>query len=99
MPGSFTLNDPATGTIYRLSGVSMRKYAGRRVELVGGPPPRLTFRGGLVPSPNVAAQAGAMDPAKAAIATMPGGSESATGDVRLPEFHVSRIRSVSGSCQ
>ena len=99
MPGAFTLSDPDTRMRYRLTGASVRKYAGRRVELVGGPTRRLTIRGGLVPSPNVAAQAGAMDPVMAAMATLPGGPETTTGDVLLPEVHVARVRSGAGSCQ
>jgi len=87
---------------YRLSGKNLNKYAGQRVEIVGATPEpkRLAIRGGLYPSPNVAAQAGALDPAKAAIARQPGGTESGTGAVELlPEFKVTRIRVLDGSCQ
>ena len=59
----------------------------------------LTIRGGLLPSPNVAAQAGAMDPAKAAIANMPGATAGAEGSVVLPEFRVARVRALDGACQ
>jgi hypothetical protein len=72
-PASFTFADGSTGRKYRLSGASVRKYAGQRVVIVGGPERRLTIRGGLVPSPNVAAQAGNQDPVQAAIADLPGG--------------------------
>jgi hypothetical protein len=87
---------------YRLTGKNLNKYAGQRVEIVGATPEpkRLAVRGGLYPSPNVAAQAGALDPAKAAIARQPGGTESGTGAVELlPEFKVTRIRVLDGSCQ
>jgi hypothetical protein len=97
-----TFAQDETGFLYRLSGRGLNKYAGQRVEVVGATPRarRFAIRGGLYPSPNVAAQAGAMDPAKAAIARMPGGPESGTGGGEmLPEFKVTRIRVVDGSCQ
>ena len=72
-PGSFTFAETDTATKYRLGGVSVRKYVGQRVEIVGAPVGRRpTIRGGLLPSPNVAAQAGALDPAQVAIASQPG---------------------------
>jgi hypothetical protein len=97
-----TFAQDETGFLYRLSGRGLNKFAGQRVEVVGATPRarRFAVRGGLYPSPNVAAQAGAMDPAKAAIARMPGGPESGTGGAELlPEFKVTRIRVVDGSCQ
>lgn len=97
-----TFADASTGEQYRLTGRGLKQYAGRRVEIVGGTPVarRFSIRGGLYPSPNVAAQAGAIDPGKAAIARMPGGSESAAGVVDLlPEFKVTRVRVLDGSCQ
>ncbi len=99
--GGFTLSDPTTGGRYRLTGKSMRKYAGQRVEIVGtSPQPKVAVRGGLVPSPNAAAQAGALDPVQAAIAAAPGGTSSSTGgDVELPEFKVERVRAVPGKCE
>jgi hypothetical protein len=97
--GSFTL-DESSGSRYRLTGKSVRKYAGRMVRLVGGPQGRrLSIRGGLWPSPNVAAQAGAMDPAQASIARQPGGAASGTGGADLPEFRVTSVRSMEGSCR
>lgn len=99
-PGAFTFSDANTGARYRVSGVSMRKYTGQRVEIIGqSGERRLTVRGGLVPSPNMAAQAGAVDPAQAAIANMPGGANSGTGSIQLPAFRVTRVRSLSSSCQ
>lgn len=96
-----TFADSETGAEYRLTGKGLKKYAGQRVEIVGGPrTSRFVIRGGLFPSPNVAAQAGALDPVKIAIAGQPGGSESGTGRVELlPEFRVSRVRALEGSCQ
>jgi hypothetical protein len=96
--GSFTL-DETSGSRYRLTGKSVRKYAGRMVRLVGGPQgKRLSISGGLWPSPNVAAQAGAIDPAEASIARQPGGAASGTGGANLPEFRVVSVRSIDGSC-
>jgi hypothetical protein len=97
--GAFTL-DESGGSKYRLTGKSVRKYAGRMVRLVGGlQGKRLSIRGGLWPSPNVAAQAGAIDPAQASIARQPGGAASGTGGVDLPEFRVVSVRGVDGSCR
>ena len=96
--GSFTFNESAGGR-YRLTGKSVRKYAGRMVRLVGGPQgKKLSIRGGLWPSPNVAAQAGAIDPAQASIARQPGGT-SGTGGFDLPEFRVVSVRGVDGACK
>jgi len=96
-----TFSDGDTGNKYRLTGKNVKKYAGQRVEIVGGAPnSKLAIRGGLYPSPNVAAQAGHLDPAKAAIAAQPGGTESGTGSVDvLPEFRVTRVRALAGACQ
>lgn len=97
--GSFTLDESGGGK-YRLTGKSVRKYAGRMVRLIGGPQgKRLSISGGLWPSPNVAAQAGAIDPAEASIARQPGGAASGTGGVNLPEFRVASVRSIDGSCR
>ena len=99
--GQFALSDTDSGDRYRLSGTKMKKFAGKRVQIVGAPVSagRLTIKGGLYPSPNVAAQAGAIDPVKAAIAAMPGGTNSGTGDPQLPEFKVARVQAVGGSCE
>jgi hypothetical protein len=50
-----------------------------------------------MPSPNVAAQAGAMDPTQAAIAAQSAGTSGTGSD--LPVLTVSSVRGVSGSCQ
>lgn len=95
----FTLVDTASGTRYRLTGKTVRKFDGRRVEIVGAfPSSRLTVKGGLLPSPNTAAQAGAMDPTRAIVAGM---SSAGTGadDTALPEFQVARVRTLEGSCK
>ena len=100
MPGQFNFQDNDNGFQYRLTGKNLRKFVGQRVEIVGGPPGKgVTFKTGLWPSPNTAAQAGALDPAKAAVARMPGGAADAPGASTLPEFHVIRLRGVEGACQ
>lgn len=93
---TFTAKD---GTKYRLTGTNIRKYAGQEVEIIGGEGKKLTVKGGLQPSPNAAAQAGAIDPGKAAIASQPGGGATGTGRVELPVFKVNRVRGLGGSCQ
>jgi hypothetical protein len=99
-PGQFNFQDNESGFKYRLTGKDLRKFVGQRVEIVGGPPGKgVTFRTGLWPSPNTAAQAGALDPAKAAVANLPGGASDAAGASPLPEFKVVRLRGVEGACQ
>jgi hypothetical protein len=96
--GAFTF-DESSGSKYRLTGKSVRKYAGQMVRLVGGPQGRkLSVSGGLWPSANAAGQAGAIDGAKESIARQPGGGGSGTGGVNLPEFRVVSVRTVDGSC-
>ncbi|MEQ1574177.1 MAG: hypothetical protein ABL993_08015 [Vicinamibacterales bacterium] len=95
-----TFAETASGDKYKLSGRGLGKYVGKRVEIVGGAPGRrLTIRGGLLPSPNVAAQAGAMDTAQVAIANMAGAMAGKEGGVELPEFHVTRVKLLDGACQ
>jgi len=93
----FTLEDATEGK-YRLSGVKLQDYIGRRVQIAGGVvgTKRLTIKGGLLPNPNVAAQAGAMDPARAAVASA--GGTAGPGTVDLPEFKVRSVRPVTGGC-
>ena len=97
--GQFAFVDGASGGTYRLNGKDVRKYAGQRVRLVGDPnSKRPRFRFGLWPSPNVAAQAGAMDPAQESIARQTGGAAS-TPEASFPELRVIRMRGVEGACQ
>jgi hypothetical protein len=99
-PGQFTFQDNDGGGKYHLTGKGLKSFVGHRVEIVGGPPgKKVTFRTGLLPSPNVAAQAGAIDPAQAAVANLPGGAADGNGLSPLPEFHVVRLRGLEGSCQ
>ena len=94
----FTLIELENGASYRLTGMNLKEYLGRPVEVVGGTAPskRLLVSGGLTPSANAAGQAGAIDPARAAnaAASAPGGP----GAVQLPELRVKSVRPVSGTC-
>jgi len=95
-PTQYTLVDAKEGT-YRLTGTDLRSYIGKKVQIVGAQPTgRLKIVGGLTPTPNIAAQAGAMDPARAATAAA--GGSAGPGTVTLPEFKVKSVRPVSGSC-
>jgi hypothetical protein len=99
----FTFEDdsqPKTAATYRLSGADVKKYSGKRVEIVGGVvSPRLKIATGLLPSPNVAGQAGAMDPTQAVIAGSSGGAASGTGTAELPEFRVKSVKPLAGDCR
>ena len=96
-PNQYTIEDSKEGT-YRLTGTDLRDFIGKRVELLGGVPnsKRLKIVGGLTPNANVAAQAGDMDPARAAVASA--GGSAGPGIVTLPEFKVKSVRPVSGGC-
>jgi hypothetical protein len=97
--GQFVFVDGASGGTYRLNGKDIKKYAGQRVLLVGDPnSKRPRFRFGLWPSPNVAAQAGALDPAQESIARQPGGGAS-TPQSSDPELRVIRMSGVEGACR
>jgi hypothetical protein len=96
-PDQFNLNNPEDGTIYRLTGMKVGDFLGRRVQIVGGmPSKRFVVAGGLTPSANLAAQAGAIDQTRSAnaAAAAPGGP----GTVQLPEFRVRSVRPVTGTC-
>lgn len=97
-PGQYTLEDSASGIKYRLTGTNVRDFVGKPVLIIGGSnAKKLVVVGGLTPNPNVAAQAGAMDPALAAVAAQPG--SSGPGTVDLPEFKVKTVRPGTGGCR
>jgi hypothetical protein len=81
----FTLVDAKGATTYSVTGTDVTPHVGHRVKIVGG----------LLPSANVAAQAGAIDPVQAAIASTEHGTGSP--DVHL-ELHVTRVQPLSGEC-
>jgi len=97
--GQYTFEDGNGLAQYRLSGKAMRKYAGQRVEVIGGPTGGgLTVKGGLWPAPTGGARGVALDPGQEAIARqMPPGKPSDTD--KMPEFKVSNIRVVDGACR
>jgi len=98
-PNQFTITDELNGK-YEISGSQIGRYLGQRVEIAGSPDNgRLRIKGGLYPNPNVAAQAGAMDPARAAVAAMPGGPGAGTGDVALPTLKVRSVKTLGGGCK
>jgi hypothetical protein len=97
--GQFTFTDSVDGTQYRLSGRNVDKYSGMSVQIVGiVDTRRLKIVGGLLPSPNIAAQAGAIDPGKAAVAAL-GGGTTGTGNVELPTLKVTRVGLGQGECR
>jgi hypothetical protein len=98
-PYQYTIADDLNGK-YEVSGNDIKKYIGQRVQVAGSAgSTRFRVKGGLWPTPNVAAQAGDIDPAKAAIAAQPGGGATGTGEVALPTFKVKSIRSLDSSCR
>jgi hypothetical protein len=85
-PQRYVLRDAATGVAYRLNGVKVYAYQGRRVRIVGG----------LYPTANLAAQGGGVDPTKAAMAAMTPNANA--GNPEPLEFRVSQVRAAKGSC-
>lgn len=82
-----TLSRPRRGSMVRLSGKGPDLYAGRRVHIVGG----------LIPSPNIAAQAGSIDSTIVAIASSQR-TQGSRGPVYRREVRVTGIHSVKGPC-
>jgi hypothetical protein len=98
-PNQYTIEDESNGK-YEVSGSDIKKYLGQRVQVAGTPgSTRFRIKGGLWPTPNVAAQAGDIDPAKAAIASQPGGGATGTGEVALPTFKVKSVRTLGSDCR
>ena len=95
---NLTIEDANTGS-YRLTGLNVRDYIGQKVELAGAvyQSKKLVIKGGLLPSPNLAAQAGAVDQTEVANETH--GGSAPTGDVQLPEFRVKSIRPIGSGCK
>jgi hypothetical protein len=96
--GQFTFTDGTSGGTYRLNGKGLKKYAGQRVRIVGDTASKkLHVKTGLWPSPNIAAQAGALDPAQESIARNSGGASSVPD--ATPELRVVRVNGVEGACR
>jgi hypothetical protein len=85
-PAKFTLFEPHRGLMYKLTR-PQRALSGKRVQVVGG----------LLPTPNIAAQAGSIDPAIAATAATRVNLYGPTPFNR-PKAHVETIRSRRGPC-
>jgi hypothetical protein len=97
--GDYTFTNAADGNRYRLTGKDIKKYAGLKVEVVESTSKGLAIKGGLYPSPNVAAQAGALDPVQSGIATQRGSGTTSGTSADLPEFRAQRVKAVQGECQ
>jgi len=97
---AYTFIDNTDGSRYHLKGKGVSKYSGMSVQVIGTivQTKNLKIGGGLWPSPNVAAQAGALDPATAGIAALPGGPTTGVGNVDLPTLNVTRFSLGSGEC-
>jgi hypothetical protein len=94
----YTFTD-MNGFKYRLSGQDVSKYVGQPLQIVGVMDNnKLKIKGGLYPSPNVAAQAGAMDPGKAHVAEL-GGGTTGSGNPDLPTFRVAQVSAATGECR
>jgi hypothetical protein len=96
-PEQFVIKDSQEGT-YRISGRDFREYLGRNVTVDGGVVVKgFVVKGGLLPNPNIAAQAGSLDPSRAAVQAAT--AQSTTGpDSPLPEFRVKKIATATGQC-
>jgi hypothetical protein len=96
--GQYTLTEADSPLRYRLTGKRMRKYAGKRVEIVGPPSGSgLTIKGGLWPPPTGGARGVAQDPAAQAVAIQQAQTGTATPG-EIPELRVSKVRAVPGAC-
>ena len=97
-PGAYTFFDPKTGNNYKLTGPETEKLADKRWDIVVGKGARrLTIRGGLVPSANVAAQGGALDPGQDAGSLRSGPPADAKASMR--EFRPTTLLAASGICR
>ena len=97
---AYTFVNGTDGSRYRLAGKSVSKYSGMSVRVVGVlDTKKLKVTGGLWPSPNVAAQAGAIDPGQAAIAALPGGPTTGVGNVEMPILNVTQLSLGQGECR
>lgn len=98
-PDQFTITDPKAGGTYRVSGKDFLEFLGRPVQLDGGVVVKgFSIKGGLQPNPNIAAQAGAIDPGRAAVqaASQP---TATSPNAETPEFRVKAIHATGGTCR
>jgi len=92
--GQYVLADADGISHYQLKGRRLSRFAGMRVEVVGGSSDGggLAVRGGLV-GPLAGARGTAIDPAQESIKRQPGGGGAGIGPA-YPEFRVSRVKTV-----
>jgi hypothetical protein len=95
--GRYVFTDENGVLQYQLKGRRLSRFAGQRVELVGGAPGGggLAVRGGLV-GPQAGARGVALDPSQESVRRQPGGGGTGVG-ATMPEFQVSRIKVVDGA--
>ena len=97
--GRYTFENADGISRYQLTGRKLKSFAGQRVELVGARPDGggLAIRGGLV-GPQAGARGVALDPSQESVRRQPGGGGSGIGP-SYPEFKVSRVKGVAGTCE
>jgi len=97
-PEQFTIVDKTGGMKYRVTGKDFREYLGRPVQLDGGVVVKgVKISGGLQPNPNIAAQAGAIDPSRAAVQAATSGATTGP-DTDIQEFRVKDVKAIGGTC-
>lgn len=95
--GQYTFAETDGLREYRLKGKGISKFAGKRVELVGGTPGNgVSIQTGLWPAPSGGARGVARDPAQESVARQPGGGGATAG--QFQEFRVTRVRALKGTC-
>jgi hypothetical protein len=98
-PGTFVVQDEKKGR-FELTGQKLDIYVGKRVQVRGSSEKGLHITTGLYPSPNVAAQAGAIDPVRAAQAAMPGSPDhQGNPTAPMPKITVTQVKTVKGDCK
>jgi hypothetical protein len=97
--GRYTFDNADGVSRYQLTGRKLKSFAGQRVELVGARPDGggLAIRGGLA-GPQAGARGVALDPSQESVRRQPGGGGAGIGP-SYPEFKVSRVKGVAGTCE
>jgi hypothetical protein len=97
--GRYTFEGADGISRYQLTGRRLARFAGQRVEIVGGSPGGggLAIRGGLT-GPLAGARGAALDPSQESVRRQPGGGGAGIGP-SYPEFKVSRGKTVDGVCE
>ena len=97
--GQYVLSEADGLSRYQLKGRRLNKFAGLRVEVVGGTTggDGVAVRGGLV-GPLNGARGAAIEPSQESVKRQPGGGGGGVGPA-YPEFRVSRVKAVGGACE